>query len=301
MITIAWAIGLYVPYRLYGGIGEMFAQLEAARPQLLTAPGLGADGTPWSPFAYSSAILVSALGLMMWPHLFMKAFAARDEKTIRRMITLYPTFQVFLVPLFIVGFAGVLYASPPPDPDAVMPHIILSTGLPAVVVGLFCAGALAAGMSTGDALVHGVGSMAVEDVYRPLSGRTLDDVRRRTLIRWTAVASGIAGFVMALNSGRSLVGLLLLSYGAIVQLAPGVYLSFLWRRATAAGVVAGLIAGVGVTALLVVWPDWKPWGLHEGVVGLAANLATLVVVSFLTLPPQEQHVRAWIATSRGAP
>lgn len=300
MIVIAWALGLYVPYKLYGGIGEMFAQLEAARPELLTAPGLGPDGTPWSPFAYSSAILVSALGLMMWPHLFMKAFAAKSEATIRRTITLYPTFQVFLVPLFIVGFAGVLHTTQPPNPDAVMPHIILSTGLPPVVVGLFCAGALAAGMSTGDALVHGVGSMTVEDVYRPLSGRALNDLTRRTLIRWTAVAAGVVGYVMALHSGRSLVGLLLMAYGAIVQLAPGVYLGFLWRRATGAGVVAGLMVGVTVTGVLVAQPGWRPWGVHEGLVGLAANLTALVVVSFFTRPPQEQHVKHWIATSRGA-
>ena len=300
MIAIAWSLGLYVPYKLYGGIGAMFAQLEVARPELLTVPGLGPDGAAWSPFEYSSAIVVSGIGLMMWPHLFMKAFAARDDATLRRMITLYPTFQIFLVPLFIVGFAGVLYHTPPPSPDAVMPHIILSTGLPAVVVGLFCAGALAAGMSTGDALVHGVGSIAVEDVFRPVLGLALDDVQRRTLIRWAAVAAGVVGYVIALNSGRSLVGLLLMAYGAIVQLAPGVYLGFVWRRATAAGVIAGLLAGVGVTGLLVVQPSWRPWSLHEGVVGLALNLGTLVVVSLLTRPPEERHVREWIAVSRGA-
>ncbi|HXV86225.1 MAG TPA: sodium:solute symporter family protein [Gemmatimonadales bacterium] len=299
MIVIAWSLGLYVPYKLYGGVGQMFAQLEATRPELLTAPGLGPDGAPWSPFAYTSAILVSALGLMMWPHLFMKAFAAKSEATIRRTITLYPTFQVFLVPLFIVGFAGVLYAVPPSNPDAVMPHIILSTGLPAVVVGLFCAGALAAGMSTGDALVHGVGSMAVEDVYRPFARHPLDDVRRRTWIRWTAVAAGVVGYCMALVSGRSLVGLLLMAYGAIVQLVPGVYLAFLWPRATAAGVAAGLVTGVGVAGLLVARPAWRPWGIHEGLVGLLANLVVLVVVSFLTRAPEERHVKQWIATSRG--
>jgi solute:Na+ symporter, SSS family len=35
------------------------------------------------------------------------------------------------------------------------------------VVGLFCAGALAASMSTGDALLHGAASIAIEDGIHP--------------------------------------------------------------------------------------------------------------------------------------
>ncbi|GIW50894.1 MAG: pantothenate permease [Gemmatimonadales bacterium] len=299
MIAIAWTLGLYLPYRLYGGIGPMFEQIAQVRPELLTAPGLGPDGAPWEPAAYSSAILVSAMGFMMWPHLFMKAFAAKDEATIRRTIFLFPSFQVFLVPLFVIGFAGVLYPNPPAQPDAVMPHIVLSSGMPELVVGLFCAGALAASMSTGDALVHGAASMAIEDVYRPLAQKRVGDEERRTLIRRLALVTGVVGFVIALTSGRSLVGLLLVAYGAIVQLAPSVYAAFLWRRATAAGVVSGLVIGTLITGLLVVFPELRPFGIHEGLVGLALNLATLVIVSLLTRTPDGAHTSRWLAVSRG--
>jgi SSS family solute:Na+ symporter len=299
MITIAWTLGLYLPDRLYGGIGPMFERIAELRPELLTAPGLGPDGSPWEPAAYSSAILVSALGFMMWPHLFMKAFAAKDDETIRRTIFLFPSFQVFLVPLFVIGFAGVLYPHPPPQTDPGMPPKLLASGLPEVVIGLFCAGALAASMSTGDALVHGAASMAVEDVYRPLAQRPLSEEERRALIRRLALAAGAAGFLVALTSGRSLVGLLLVAYGAIVQLAPAVYAAFLWRRASAAGVVSGLVLGTLITGLLVVFPKLRPFGIHEGLVGLAFNLAALLVVSLLTRAPDPAHTRNWLAVSRG--
>ena len=63
---------------------------------------------------------------------------------------------------------------------------------------------------------------------------------------------------------------------AIVQLAPPVYAAFLWRRATATGVIAGLLVGISTVGLLILMPEWKPFGLHEGLVGLAANIITLV-------------------------
>jgi SSS family solute:Na+ symporter len=300
MITLAWTLGLYLPYKLYGGIGPMFEQLEALRPEMLTVPGLDAQGNRWTPGAYSSAILVSAIGVWMWPHLFMKAFAAKNDATIRRTVMLFPTFQLFLFPLFVVGFAGILYGSAPENPDAIMPHIVLTSGLPAVVVGLFCAGALAASMSTGDALVHGAASIGVEDVYSGLRETRLDQHARRTLIRWAAVAVGVLGYAIALHTSLSLVGMLLAAYGAVVQLAPAVYAAFLWRRTTAAGVVSGLLTGIAITGALIVRPDWRPYDLHEGLVGLSANLLVLVIVSLLTAPPSKDHVSDWYRTSRSS-
>jgi len=298
MVTIAWTLGLYIPYKLYGGIGPMFQQIEAVRPELLTVPGLDGTGEPWTQVGFTSAILISAIGVWMWPHLFMKAFAAKDDNTIRRTVVLFPTFALFLFPLFLVGFAGVLYGSAPENADAIMPHIVLTTGLPALVVGLFCAGALAASMSTGDALVHGAASIAVEDVYSSARDTQMDQHTKRSVIRWVAVAVGVLAYIIALDTELSLVQILLLAYGGVVQLAQPVYAAFLWRRASAPGVISGLLVGITVTGLLVFRPEWRPFGLHEGLVGLAANLAVFFVVSLLTRPPDERHVSDWIATTR---
>ena len=228
----------------------------------------------------------------------MKAFAAKDDATIRRTVLLFPTFQLFLFPLFLVGFAGIMYATAPESADAIMPHIVLTSGLPAVVVGLFCAGALAASMSTGDALVHGAASIAVEDVYSGVRQNRMSQHDKRTFIRWVAVGVGVIGYAIALGTNLSLVAILLAAYGAVVQLAPPVYAAFLWRRTTAPGVVAGLLVGITVTGLLVIKPEWRPLDIHEGLVGLVANILTLVAVSLTTKPPASDHVQEWYATSR---
>jgi SSS family solute:Na+ symporter len=298
MLIIAWALGIWLPNHLYGGIGPMFERLAEFRPELLTAPGLDANGQPWGWGAYSSAILVSAIGVTMWPHLFMKAFAAKDDATIKLTMVLYPTFLLFLLPLYFIAFAGVLFDSAPPSADFILPHMILSTNVAPVVVGLFCAGALAASMSTGDAMLHAAASVYVQDMHRKVFDRELGDHGRRRLIRIVAVLVGIAAYYIAVNTQMSLVALLLAAYGAVVQLAPITAAAFFWKRASAAGAVAGLVLGSLVTLFLFWFPEFRPFGLHEGIVGLSVNCLTLVGVSLLTRPLPDGHVQSFVTVSR---
>ena len=292
MIAIAWSLGLYLPHALYGGIGPMFEAIMNHRPELLELPGLTASGEPWNWAAYSSAILISAVGLQMWPHLFMKAFTARDERIIRRTVVWFPTFQLFLVPVFLIGFAGVLFVDSLAQPDFILPHLILNVELPVIVVGLFCAGALSASMSTGDALMHATASVAVEDGVGPFVD--FDEVQRRRMIRILIIVAGAVAYFFAVSEGVSLVVLLLTSYGIIAQLAPPVVAALFWRRATTPGVIAGLVAG-GATALLFFFlPELKPIPLHEGVFGLIVHVIVLVLVSLLTPPQDPARVEAYV-------
>ena len=292
MMVVAWGLGLYMPYALYGGIGPMFEQIEAARPELLALPGLAGDGTTWSWGAYSTAVLSSAIGFAMWPHLFMKAFTARSAAVLRRTVVLFPTFQLFLIPLILVGFAGVLFASAPAAPDVVLPHLILETGLPVLVVGLFCAGALAASMSTGDALLHGAASIAIDDGIHPFV--KLGDRQRRRLMQVLVLAVGALAYFLAIVQERSLVWLLLSAYGLIDQLAPPVYSALYWRRATTRGTLAGLIAGSATTIFFFLNPALRPFEIHEGILGLMVNVPILVVVSLMSRPQEPELSAAFV-------
>ncbi|MEM9387667.1 MAG: sodium:solute symporter family protein [Pseudomonadota bacterium] len=292
MLVIAWSLGLYLPRALYGGIGPMFEAILQARPELLELPGLTASGEPWSWAGYSSAIIISAVGITMWPHLFMKAFTARDERIIRRTVVWFPTFQLFLVPVFLIGFAGVLFVDSLERPDFILPHLVLNVDLPVIVVGLFCAGALSASMSTGDAILHATASVAVEDGVRPFTKLTGD--QQRLLIRILVVVVGAVAYGFAVSEGTSLVVLLLTSYGVIAQLSPPVVAALFWRRATTAGVIAGLLFGSATALLCYFRPELKPIELHEGIFGLIANVAVLILVSLLTPAQDVEQVEAYV-------
>ncbi|HJL20465.1 MAG TPA: sodium:solute symporter family protein [Sandaracinaceae bacterium LLY-WYZ-13_1] len=301
MIALAWGLGLYLPTLRHGGVGAMFDHLAEARPELLTAPGLTSGGEPWHWGEYSSAIVVSIIGFSAWPHLFMKAFTAKSVDTIRRTVVLYPTFQVFLLPLFLIGFAGVGFEPPPEAPDRILPHLLMELDLSPWLVGLFCAGALAASMSSGDAMVHAVASITVRDGWVTALSRRLTPERELAAIRALVVVYMLAAYAVAVVYEGSLVFLLLTAYGAVVQFMPLLVAALYWPRATGPGALAGLLGGAALTTLFVAWPDLRPWPLHAGLYGVALDVLLLVVVSRLTTPTPGAEAFVAEAAGRDAP
>ncbi len=150
-------------------------------------------------------------------------------------------------------------------------------------------------MSTGDAILHSAGSIAVRDGLVSGLGMSIDDGRQRFLIRAIVVGLGIAAFILALVMEQGLVDLLLMAYGGIVQIFPLVFAAFYWPRATKAGALAGLTTGILVNTLFRLAPDLSPVaGMHEGVYGLTMNVIVLVVVSLLTAPDDRKRVEAYL-------
>ena len=300
MLALAWGLGLYLPLTLHGGIGPMFEELAAAAPEMLTAPGLDAGGSPWGMGAYTSAILISVLGFSVWPHYFMKIYAARSVRTLKRMVVFYPTFQIFLIPVLFIGFAGIgAYPGVAPA-DTILPTILMDLDLSALTVGLFCAGALAASMSSGDAILHAGASVLVKDLETPLRGVRRAPAAETRRIRWTALGMGALAYYLAVGTEASLVGLLLMSYGAIAQFFPLLIAAMCWPRATRAGAVAGLLAGCAVTLGLNLWPDLALLGIHPGIYGAAANTLALILVSRRTSPPPPERVEPYLVRSSSA-
>ena len=293
MLAIAWGLGLYLPYKLHGGIGPMFEELERIAPTMLTAPGLDATKNPWSWGAFSSAIAISVLGFSVWPHYFMKIYTAQSVRTLKKTVVLYPTFQIFLVPIMFIGFAAII-SFPGVDPaDRILPTIVMSMDLPPLMVGLFCAGALAASMSSGDAMLHAASSVLVKDLIR-VANPKISDRSQAWLIRVLVVVIGMIAYYFAVLSNMSLVLLLLMSYGAIAQIFPTLIAVFYWPRCTGAGATAGLIAGFGLTALFNIYPSLQWQQIHPGIWGVMANVFAMIVVSMLTNPMKEEHVRQFI-------
>ena len=292
MVVTAWVLGLYFAYNLYGGPAEMFRQIVQANPtHLLVGPG-----TKMGFAAFASALLVSVLGFSMWPHLFMKAYTAKNERILKQTIVLYPTFAIFLVPVLFIGFAGIMQVKPDElgAADRILPWMFSHMQFPPLAVGLVLAAALAAAMSTQDTITHAAGSIFAQDFVEVLKRKKHSDKEATLWVRISVVCFGAASYLVAIFGGQTLVALLLGAYGSIVQLLPLAAATFFWPRATKIGAICGILTGVLYNYAIVVKLIPKFWDIHAGIQGLVLNFIVLILVSLLTKPMDRGHIDKFV-------
>lgn len=296
MVVVAWFLGLAVANRFYGGVGPMFREIQAEAPEYLTLPG--AEGMGWA--AFSTAILVSAIGFTMWPHLFMKSYGADSERSIRKTVVIYPLYAYLVVPILIIGFAGILVFQDDPlsNPDDVLLELVVNVAnFSPWLIGIMLSGALAAAMSTGANLAHSASTVLVRDLFVAVFDREMPERRVVQLIKAFVVVISVMSYVLALFNPASLVGLLLGAYGAVVQFFPLIVAVFFWRRATTAGAFAGLISG-SLVMLYFSFLAPTPFDIHAGIWGLIVNTILLVGVSLATKPMPAEHVDKFVEGSK---
>lgn len=302
MVVVAWFLGLLIANRFYGGVGSMFREIQQRAPEYLTLPG--AEGMGWA--AFSTAILVSALGFTMWPHIFMKSYGADSEKTIKKIVIIYPLYGYLLVPILIIGFAGILVFrdNPLSNPDDVLLELTVNAAnFSPWIIGIMLSGALAAAMSTGANLAHTASTVLVRDLFVAVFRRDMTESRVVLLTKLFVVVLSVIAYLLALVNPASLVDLLLGAYGGVVQFLPLIVAVFFWKRATKAGAWAGLVSGSLVTLLFTfggVIGVSTPFEIHAGVWGLIVNTVVLVGVSLATKPMPAEHVNRFVEGSKAS-
>ena len=290
MIVVAWGLGLYLPWKLWGGIGPMFQNIAATKPGFLQ---IGVEGALMSKNAYSTTIIVSVLGFIMWPHLFSKSFVTEPRK-IRQTVLIYPLFALIMLPVLLIGFAAVGKVDPTAiaSADQILPYLVTHVlGSSGFLLGLIGAGALAAAMSSADAITHGAAVEFTQDVYRIFKPKA-SDKEVVIVMRSAVVIIGLLALYVALFGAAGLISLLLGAYGSIVQFVPLVYGGLYWKKASKQGAIAGLIAGVFVNTYLQVILKINPLDINAGIWGLLVNLVIFIVVSMIFKPSNKADVEA---------
>lgn len=296
MLVVAWVIGISVIVQFFGTPGEMFTQIEAVAPEYLTLPG-GGDAWTWGTF--SSAIVLSVLGFVMWPHVFMKSYSAGSNRSIKKTITLYPLYALLVVPIILAGLGSIvlLRDDPPARADeALLQVLVYLLNLPPAVVGVILAGAVAAAMSTGANLAHAAGTIFVRDFVQPAAGSRLSDTAAYRWTRLSVVVISALAFVFAVVNVSTIVQLFLLAYGIVIQFLPLTLATLYWRRATLAGAMSGVIGGL----LVSIWFTFvqpHPLDIDGALWGLAVNILLTVVVSIATKPMPAEHTDRFIITA----
>ena len=181
--------------------------------------------------------------------------------------------------------------------------VVLATpeiaGLPYVISGLVAAGGMAAAMSTADGLLLAIANALSHDLYYKMIDPKADVKRRLIVARVLLIVIGAAGAAVASLKLTGILGAVAWAFcfamsGLFFPLVLGVW----WKRATAAGAIAGMLGGLGAGSwyLYMVYaggmaPWWGMDHLRFGMVGAAVSLVLMVVVSYLTPAPDEATQR----------
>lgn len=170
-------------------------------------------------------------------------------------------------------------------------------GLPAPIVGLVGAGALAAALSTASGLLLVISSSVANDLYHKRINPQAGEKQQLLVARIAmAVAIIIAGF-FGINPPGFAGEVVALAFGlACASFFPTLVLGIFWKRCTGAGAAAGMGVGILVTLFYMIWTV-EIWGNNDGIFGIDAvgfgaigmliNLAVTIVVSQFTAKPSE--------------
>jgi SSS family solute:Na+ symporter len=285
ILGVAIGIGVYLPTHYFGGVGPMFTAIERAKPGFLTLPGAGMS-LSW----FISTVVLSSLGLFMWPHTFASAYTARSDGAFRRNAVLLPLYQLVILFVFLAGFAALLVVPglTGADADLSLLRIAARTFSP-WMVGVIGAAGLLTALVPGSMLLISAATIVAQNVYRPLVPTASE--RNRALVARTSVPIiAVIAALFAEHGGQTIVTLLLLGYTIVTQLAPALLAAFgRVRWATPVGAIAGICAGeatavylsltgASISTLTPSAPQMMK-DLNIGVIALAVNVVVLMVVS----------------------
>ncbi|MFT3663125.1 MAG: sodium/proline symporter PutP [Gordonia sp. (in: high G+C Gram-positive bacteria)] len=276
-----------------GGLGATVDGIQAVDPERLS---LFAGG---SVLAVVSA-LAWGLGYFGQPHIIVRFMALRapsDVPVARRIgIGWMLLCGVGAVGTALVGIAYFGKSANPDLNDAETVFLVLSQLLfHPFIAGLVLAAVLAAVMSTISSQLIVCSSALIEDLYKIVAEKAgwkeLSPVVYVRLGRLGVLVIAVIAVLMALSPSNSILALVAFAWAGFgAAFGPAVILALYWRRLTAWGALAGIVAGALVAYV------WGQTSLHDSlyeiIPGFIANFLVAVPVSLLTKRDASEQIDA---------
>lgn len=264
-----FAVGLFVTYGLFNGIGDIFDRAREA-PQLarlLTTADTAASYGNWAALTF-----LSLLSVLLLPRQFQITVVENvDAAHLRRATWLFPLY-LFLINLFVMPIAlgGLLHFGAGVDADTFVLTLPMANQREGLALLAYIGGLSAA---TGMVIVETIAlsTMVCNDLVMPLllrrgwfglreridlSGLLLD------IRRWSIVVILMLGYAYFRLAGEAyaLVSIGLISFAAVAQFAPALIGGLYWKGATRIGAMAGLSAGFAVWLYTLLLPSFAKSG-----------------------------------------
>ncbi|HWL12128.1 MAG TPA: VC_2705 family sodium/solute symporter, partial [Ureibacillus sp.] len=167
--------------------------------------------------------------------------------------------------------------------------------LGAFVIGLVAAGAMAAALSTAGGLLIAISSAFAHDIYYRILKPTATEKQRMKVARITIVVATLLAGLIALDPPGAITQIVAWAFAlATGTFFPALVLGVWWKRSNAAGLIAGLLVGLGVTLTYIFAAKFGGFTIlgiidtGAGVFGAIAAFAANIIVSLATKPPSQE-------------
>jgi len=229
--------------------------------------------------------LPTMLLLLGESNMYQRFFSAKDENTAKRAVVGWISgtivMETAIVILAIVGSAIFLGI----EPEMVILHSA-RFGLPQIVGCVMLAAIVAIIVSTADSFLLVPSTNIIRDIYQRFINPKASQKKIILYSRIVVILLGIFAFVQV-RFFTTVLEMAIYAYTVYgVGITPAVMAAFFWKRATAAGGVTSIGAGMITTIL------WKalgnPWGVPTVYPPLIMSLSCLIFVSLLTPAPAKE-------------
>lgn len=271
-------------YLALGGADEMSAAIQMAAQN---------TGKEYSSLLHGTTLIgiistaAWGLGYFGQPHILARFMAAENVKSLVNARRIGMTWMILcLAGACAVGYFGIAYFGGHPEQVSAMGDnperifIALTTLLfNPWIAGIILSAILAAVMSTLSCQLLVCSSAITEDFYKGFLRPNAEQKELVWIGRLMVLAVAVIAIIIASDPNSKVLGLVSYAWAGFgAAFGPVVILSLFWKRMTAAGALAGMLAG----ALVVV--GWKPLtgsSLYEIVPGFIACAVMVVLVSLL--------------------
>lgn len=269
----------------------------------------------YKPFGFTG-VFTGFLTVGIWysctsQHIVQRVLGAKDEWH-ARMGVVCAGFLHIITPFFFIlpGIAAIKLFPDLKKPDQA--YLLLVKDLvPSGLKGLILAALAGALMSTLSTVLNSTSTLLTMDLYKKLFNPGVTEAQQVRFGRWSAAIALFASVLVAYRYASSTTPLFEKVQNVFFYIAPPFAVIFtlgiLWRRANATAALTTIIAGFVFTALLDMWlfPNVSflaPYNtyLHRALLAWIFCMATMVIVSLSTQPPDSEKIKGIIWNARYA-
>jgi len=277
IIAMTMAV-VFVAVALGGFEAANIAAYEA-KPELFTRPG---GGDFFLPQIWFSFMLLWIFADPMFPQIFSRFYTAKNEKSLKMSMILYPIVVsfLFLFPVLIgIWTHGTGIEIAKGSEDMVLP-IMVATYTPSFVFAFVMIGALAALMSTADSQLLSLSTMLSRDI--PIKKKHVSEILFGKIVivilSLFAILFVIGGYDPKIGIMGTLVST---TFSGLAILCPTTIAALYWKRATKYGCIFSILIGE-ISIFLFQFKIFPDYGFLSAIWGILISIFVLVFVSYIT-------------------